>query len=1039
MTTVQKQQAVGVGVAGVALLFFGWQMARAPYPNEWAGALLSILGQDPFRPLSHPVWQLLMSAFQSLPGAGLLQAGHVVSAVTGALAVWLIYQVALLLQKESKSDSGVERARTDRSRGVTALVSALYLAVSLPMLVVATRAHPLALDLALLLGATLFTLLYRRQPLIRHWFGFALLYGVGCSEFATFILLAPFFFLWWVVLFWRSKTFRWGVVLGGLAVLAAGVGVSLLFCWSYAREPVARWREFDSVWMVYQHFLRDVYYQLRFSVPRQGWLIVFLTMVLPAAFAFRTTHEQADDLFTNLGLFAFRFVLLTVAVVVIFNLPGSPGRILGPSVTLVTPYALTALWAGQLIGFFHHAMSGNIHHRTRVQPRPAWPRRLALTLVLLALAGAGYLNAQRASVRQADPLLALARDVGAALGDRPILLSNGLLDSTLQWQALQEGRRVRLINRVRSGSPAYMRYLATWFEDPQLKSVAVVGFVPFFDRMMSSTSNRAEVLAIQDLPDLWSLQGMGWTVEPGFYGGRPLGEPTDVASLESAQAFVQRHRSTLGARAPRPALLGDDFARAARYLGVLANNLGFQWATQERWTEARAAYEAALDYQPDNASALANLGEIARAEKRDDEWAQLRDRFNRLPVSQLNPQQIIHQYGYMRNPALFLKDGEALMQAGLRDRGVERLQQALQFGTGGDAATLALAQALFDDGKFEASLLRFREVAERTPEQTAPWLGVLRCQWLLGRAAEAEETLSRLELMGLSAEALAVERGYMRLRGGAPADAVPLFEKALSHEPSRGAAAVGLALAAVRLNDQARMGKAIAALRELPDYFAGQMVLHEWAVLQKDFAAARHHMERARRLQPGNAEVLEKLIQLDLREEKEADARRLLDVLLSIDNNHPYGNYLLSGLHEQEGHLDLAEIALQRSMRNGAWPDACYGMAWILFKTDRPDEALDYIGKALKFQPQNPQYQAVKGMILGAQNNWTEAEALLKSAIALRTDRDVPLFSLHLALVYAQSGRTEEALEIAGKFDGKSDELTREEVAVRERVLQLAR
>jgi hypothetical protein len=44
-----------------------------------------------------------------------------------------------------------------------------------------------------------------------------------------------------------------------------------------------------------------------------------------------------------------------------------------------------------------------------------------------------------------------------------------------------------------------------------------------------------------------------------------------------------------------------------------------------------------------------------------------------------------------------------------------------------------------------------------------------------------------------------------------------------------------------------------------------------------------------------------------------------------------------------------------------------------------------------------------------------------------------------LALVYAQSGRTEEALEIAGKFDGKSDELTREEVAVRERVLQLVR
>lgn len=1016
-------------MAAAAFAFFLWQRAQLAYPNEWTATLLSILGLDPFRPLVHPVWQLLMSLFRGLPGDGMLQAAHVFSAFFGAVSVWLVFQVALRIPA-TPGKNAEEQARLGASRLVAALVSAVFMAVCAPILVVSTRAHPLSLSLTLLLAATLFALLYRQQPLLRYWLAFAAVAGVGLSEFATFYVLGPFFFLWWALLFWRTRTFRWGALLGGLALLALGASLGLLFCWSYAREPVAGWREFDGLWMVYHQYLVDLYHQLRFSVPKQGWLIVFITMVLPATFVFWNGFEEADDFFTNLGLYFFRLVLLALAVIILFNLPGSPWRIIGPGITLVTPYALTALWAGQLIGFFYQALSYKKKNRIRPEPAHPWARLLLSGVALAGLFAAGYLNQARVTARQAEPLVALSREMLDRLGGRGILLSNGLLDTPLQWLAYAEKREVRLMNRARTTSPAYMRFLSTWFADPALESVAVIGFLPFLDRWMSTDSNLTQRLAIQDVPEVWTLQGYGWTPAPGFYlGHKMLGEAAadDLAAGSNSLAFVQRQLATFAAAAPRPELLAAIFDGVSRQLSVLANNLGFFLAGRDQWADARLAYEAALQYQPKNASALLNLGELARRENDEQLLAQLKSRYERLSADRINPRQLVQLYGYIRNPSLFLGEGRALVQLGLTARGLERMQQAVDLYGANDSTEQALAQALFDDGKIAASLAKFEALAEKDPANPVLWLGVARCRMLLNQPAEANRVFARVEDLGWSADQVAMERGFVSLRLGAPAEAARLFEQGLNSEAAKGSAAVGLVWAALQLNDQVRLARAVQVLETMPDYFAGQMMLHEVAMMRKDFAAARQHMERARRLQPGNTEVLEKMILLELREEHEVEAKRLLDVLLNLDSNHPYGNYLLSGIHENEGRLDLAETALRKSMAKGSWPDACYGLAWILEKQGRYDEAATSIEQALAVHPDNPQYVAVKGIILASQEKWTEAEDHLARAIRLRSDRSVPLFQLQLARVYLHTGRAEKAQELLNAVQAQTNALNQDE------------
>ena len=1024
---------IGLGLFLGVFLFYFLNLSSFAYPNEWSAALYSILGLDPFRPLSRPVWQAIMSVLGSVSGPNVVTAANTTAALCGAVAAVLMFHVGMRLRTPAKPLGKVSDQRVfDRARVVSGLVAAGFLAVSAPFIIVSTRIHPLSLDLCLLLAAVLLSLLYRDTGRPVYWFVFMLVYGVGVAEFSTFILLGPVFFMLWGWLLWRGRTFRWAHLPVGLLIAVAGASIGLLFSYDYAGSPVAAWREFDSARTVYTYFLLDQYQQIRFSVPKQGWLIVLLTMVLPAVYIIWNGLEEADDVFTNIGHVAFRVILLGVAVVILFNLPGSPWRVMGPSVTLVTPYAITALWFGQLAGFFYRRLALPPIDRLRRRPVSPWPSRFMLAATAVFIGVAGFLNMARATPRQAAPVIALAHDVLDGLEENSFLITNGSLDSSMQWLAYQQGRSVRFLDRSRASSRAYMKFLTTWFDDPQMESMAEIGLGPFIDVWMSGNTNVHTKLAIQDVPEFWTLQGFSSIPAIGIYRGLPLGadqagQPVD---LQDSLAFLTRHTGVFGIAATPPELMRDMMRELGRQLSVFANNLGFFLVGQDRWPEALAAFQTALQYDPANISVLINLADAAEREGRAEDAARYTEDYQKRLASlaaPLPPRRLVAQYGQVRNPMLFMQEGVALIQSGMTDLGVGRLRDAMALPGDDRIVEFALAQALFDSGNIAKSHEQFRVLAEQHPSNQAVWLGLARCQLLLGNVPEAEVSFERLRALGLPEAQLDMERGFMLLQAGMYPDARRLFDRVLSNDSLRGPAAVGLIWAASRLGDTEAIARAVPVLKEKPNYFAGQMVLYELAMANRDAMSARESLVLARRVQPGNTDVVEKLIQVELLLGREQPAKLLLDKLLELDSESAYGNYLLAGIHEKNGRLDLAEIALRRALPRDQRGEAAYGLAWVLEKQGKPDEALVMAERALSRQPESPQYIAVKGVILASRSDWEQAEALLRQAIQLRTDRDVPLFHLHLARVFAASGRVEEARQIIREWAPRQAEFSDEE------------
>ena len=79
---------------------------------------------------------------------------------------------------------------------------------------------------------------------------FALVYGVGCAEFSTMILLMPLYGVVVLYLLWREE--RISVLPVSLLLVLGLIGLSVLFLAALRirMSPAFAWREFESYWAV---------------------------------------------------------------------------------------------------------------------------------------------------------------------------------------------------------------------------------------------------------------------------------------------------------------------------------------------------------------------------------------------------------------------------------------------------------------------------------------------------------------------------------------------------------------------------------------------------------------------------------------------------------------------------------------------------------------------------------------------------------------------------------------------------------------------
>lgn len=972
LASQRLHRRVGLGVLAAAFLLFFSLTPGYPQPWDWSAALVAVLGLDTFRPLSQPLWQFLMAALGQFVGPRLTGSANLVSVLAGAVCVWLVFEITARLGRpvEHTTAKPTDPAYRTRIHILGGLLAAAYAAVSVPLLLVSTRAHGGGLGAALLLGALLATVNYRKTGRPLHAYLFALLYGLGAVEFAALLLASPFLLLAWPWMLWRRRQLKAQLLVRMAALALIGVAGGLLFCWMYYQQPAAKWREFNSYFRVLTLFAGDHVRQVLHSVPKVGWLTVFLFMILPAAQVFSRDTQAPTDFFTRLGLWLFRAVTLLLALLPLLDFPSTPWRMAGLDKPLLTPYLVAAIWSGHVLacwlnGWLAAARPARLTRRTT----------LATLIILATLPGLGVVGWRHIRVLdpgQGEPAQALAREIVRSLDGRTFLLTEGTLDPLIQLAARAEKVEVKLLNRRYGRSRPYQRYIATWFPDRERQSMARMGIQPLLAVWFEGDPDIARQLAVLDYPDVWSTHGYRPIPHRAVYLGLATNQPLDVATVAGLNfAFLETQQAQL--KTPRAGDQEQPLHKVwpALHLNRLANNLGVLLEEEDRPEEAWRAYALALAFKEDNIRTLLNQFALAKQTGRPETEA-LKERLQARPMADDDP-----------------------------------------------ATRLALTTLLERSPTQLESEDVYLDILKTDPANPAALRGLIRLYLVERRTGEVGELLDRLEESGVPPAQLVMERaGWLLMQEKLP-EARKVFEQALEANPKWAEAWLGLYVVAQTQNDAGLEKSAREQLERFPAFAPGMLLIAHHALQARNPALARRTLERARRAQPHHRLVLQELIKIKFRQGDRGEMTEDLAALLALDPANQWGNYVLSTVHYLEGNLALAETALRRSLEQQPWAPALNDLAWILYEQDKLDEALTLAEQAVEREPRQAHYL---GMIQFKQGRLEEAAARHEQALQLAGGQ-LPFLDLHLAMIYEAQGRRPEAQAILEKLEPRLSEL----------------
>ena len=126
-------------------------MAREAYPALSAGLLASHLHLDPFPPLSTPVWGFLVRLIGAIFGRHVVGVLNFINVVFAALCLSLLYLIIVKASRQQIIKQNERQRVIEKSNRFSGLVAVGVLAFCPPFWFIATRAHPAAFDLLILM------------------------------------------------------------------------------------------------------------------------------------------------------------------------------------------------------------------------------------------------------------------------------------------------------------------------------------------------------------------------------------------------------------------------------------------------------------------------------------------------------------------------------------------------------------------------------------------------------------------------------------------------------------------------------------------------------------------------------------------------------------------------------------------------------------------------------------------------------------------------------------------------------------------------
>jgi tetratricopeptide (TPR) repeat protein len=240
-------------------------------------------------------------------------------------------------------------------------------------------------------------------------------------------------------------------------------------------------------------------------------------------------------------------------------------------------------------------------------------------------------------------------------------------------------------------------------------------------------------------------------------------------------------------------------------------------------------------------------------------------------------------------------------------------------------------------------------------------------------------------------------------------EAVQSYQRAIAIDPNLPGIYLNLGLAWFKLGN---FREAIAAFEKesvkAPDERVSTLLAMSYFGLGQ-YREAAERLKPLAAAQPGNAELSYLLAKCYLWSGQYHEAMDLFKGLLNRDPNSVAVHMLLGEALDASYRTSDATAEFEAAAKAGpTQPDVHFGLGYLYWKQKRYEDAEREFHEELKNNPKNARAVAYLGDVMMKDGRRQEALALLKAAVQLRSDLQVP--HLDMGILYAESHRHDAAI-----------------------------
>lgn len=964
---VSQAKRVGCAVGTVALVVYGLTVGRMAFPGFPAAMLWSHLGVDLPLPVLYPLWGWLVRVLDHLPGVPVALAVNVVSALCGVggvgLLVGLMFRVRYRGLLEDASPS--QFLREAQARRFSGWVAGLYLVVSIPFWVAATRSLPNTFHLLLLLLAAGLFSQYQQQGRLRFLAALGVLYGVGLVESALFLLFLPVFvvrvlsemYRFRVIQSWRVQGVLWGGVALGLCLWPLHLADVLHR--SAALGAAGTWGGMTASFA--SDYLATI---LRFRL-HSGFLVLMVMAIVPWALVFLLSRRSPWSYDPDQVLV--RIVFIAGVLAVLYDAPVSFWNLLGVDGLMLPAHALLAAGIGFMSGeLWIEGARSPVSNASRLQQGIHWIAVGMVPLIPILILGAGLRNRMVVDTRRTEVVNQAARDIVRRLHARDIVFANQWLGDLIKLEARARQVPLLLVDVNQLNSPVYMRRLARQLPLGIPREGLMDGDVDrFLDEMLLSDEGLSR-LAFLDMADIF--RGYGYLVPDGLLY-RLVASRDEVdwtALVESQHSFWKLWSAPCDISRDNPARLHADQLRSQ--VGKTANDLGVILAQLGQEKLAADTLRVSLHIDPGNLSARMNLMDLLRDEDpvqvdnmmADWEHAAKQQERNRWALS-IRYGFLLDAPGWAQRDATWALSGQPLM--------AEAYRRHPDFY---DPAVLAreqfLDQVYLQWGQRPANEFSVRMSLIQNERDSRVFQNLVRLAIRRNDPAAAEAYLLEALKLGMTSRQAAFDYAMITyLREGVPAAGKRLADITQA-DPANDRAWLARVLWAEPGSKQAQ--RCLRSLRELDSLDVGlHLALAWWHMCQSEWDEARAECETAVRLGPRNVAAWELLLAWAQARNDQPLAGACRQALREKQRNHPVQWIETAAQLAHQKDWKSAEALLRKGLHQSRHPDVLHALASTIMDQDGDlAEVQALLDEALLRRPFQPAYQLAHQKCLQRQN-----------------------------------------------------------------------